>query len=139
MAAAVVASKAVDDSDDESDAVAFINPVVVAAVVVDSDEQRWRPSEWLKSIFGWGRGSRSRDAVDLPVAAGRTNWLISALLRSALRQLPVEIRERWREEWCEHRGHLHGWRLAWWALWLRATATQTGREYQRARLPQGGG
>jgi hypothetical protein len=91
---------------------------------------RWR------SPIARGRRRSGPEVVDRPMVDG--DWLIGVLLRSALEQLPVEVRERWAEEWVEHSAHRSGWRLVWWAACVRATAVRTGREYRRARLPLGG-
>jgi len=55
------------------------------------------------------------------------NRLVTHLLTVSLRRLPEELRGRYREEWANHHTHLQGWRLTWWALCLRATASRTGR------------
>jgi hypothetical protein len=62
--------------------------------------------------------------------------LVDHLLGRAARQLPRAFRERFTEEWEDHRTHLRGVRLVWWALCVRATATRTGRELRRAELPR---
>ena len=49
------------------------------------------------------------------------------LILCAVRQLPQGLRDRYAEEWADQRTHLSGWRLVWWALCLRATATRIGR------------
>jgi hypothetical protein len=62
--------------------------------------------------------------------------LAEYLLVRAVRRLPEGFRERYAEEWYEHRTHRSGCRLLWWALCVRATAARTGRELQDARLPR---
>jgi hypothetical protein len=88
----------------------------------------------LRNPFARMCSRRKRLAVTFN--AHRRN-LISYLLSSALQQLPEEVRQRWKEEWSEHRRHYNGWRLLWWALCLRATAARTGRECRQVRLPLG--
>ncbi|MCM3920259.1 hypothetical protein ND748_00960 [Frankia sp. AiPs1] len=63
------------------------------------------------------------------------NRLATHLLARASHRLPEPFRERFTEEWQDHRAHYQGWRLLWWALCVRATATRTARELRRAQLP----
>jgi hypothetical protein len=71
-------------------------------------------------------------------SAGRSDartWmdrLTAHLLTGSLLQLSEELRDRYREEWADHRTHLRGWRLVWWALCVRATASRTGQEFRPA-------
>jgi hypothetical protein len=87
-------------------------------------------------VGGWRR-PESGDVSDTPgvrlawVSAGR---LAEYLVARAVRR-PEGFRERYAEEWYEHRTHRSGWPLLWWALCVRATAARTGRELQDARLP----
>jgi hypothetical protein len=62
--------------------------------------------------------------------------LVNHLLDRAARQLPQAYRDRFAEEWQDHRTHLHGLRLVWWALCARATAFRTGHELRRVELPR---
>ena len=64
--------------------------------------------------------------------------LVSALLHGALLRLPLEVRDRWAEEWSDHGSQQRGWRLVWWAMCLRLAAGRMGRECRRARLPLNG-
>jgi len=102
----------------------------------------------LKSCFSsgirWLRDSfrrRSRAAV----ASGRghrlrihetVDYLVDYLVERAVRRLPEGARDRFAEEWLDHRSHLQGWRLLWWALCVRATAALTASELEHARLPR---
>lgn len=96
-----------------------------------------RDRGWLRNPFVRGRLSDDGSLVYLSATATTAERLVSILLQSALAQLPPQVRERWAEEWAEHGAQRNGWRLVWWALCVRATATRTGREYRCARLPQG--
>ncbi|MDT3447015.1 hypothetical protein [Pseudofrankia sp. BMG5.37] len=55
----------------------------------------------------------------------------------AVGRLPECERERWAEEWAEHRTHRRRLGLLWWALCLRATAFRMAAELrEEARLPR---
>jgi hypothetical protein len=62
--------------------------------------------------------------------------LVNYLLDRAVDTLPAAARDRYTEEWHDHRQHYCGWRLVWWALWVRATALRTGTALEPARLPR---
>jgi hypothetical protein len=62
--------------------------------------------------------------------------LVDYLLTSAVERLPEPLRERYDEEWRDHRTHVRGLRALWWALWLRMTAARTAAAWQDARLPR---
>ena len=104
---------------------------------------------WKALVTDCSEFARSRAARRLaklaskrvrPRRAGpRASRVVDRLLAAALLRLPAELRERYAEEWADHRSHKVGWRLLWWAFWLRATAARTAREYRHARLPRGGG
>lgn len=86
------------------------------------------------------RHRRTADGRDRASLRLRTHWstaaLIDRLLDQAARQLPLEAdRDRWAEEWDDHRRHLRCLRLLWWAWWVRATASRTAAELRHARLP----
>jgi hypothetical protein len=70
----------------------------------------------------------------------RVRWstaaLVDHLLDRAVLLLPDDDRERWAEEWAEHRTHRSGLRLLWWAWCVRATASRTAGELRHARLPR---
>lgn len=60
---------------------------------------------------------------------------VDHLLGHAAHSLPTPFQERFTEEWADHRSYHHGWRLFWWALCVRATATRTARELRTTQLP----
>jgi hypothetical protein len=62
--------------------------------------------------------------------------LVDYLLERAVDTLPAAARARFAEEWLDHRQHYCGWRLVWWALWVRATALRTVAALGPARLPR---
>ena len=80
-------------------------------------------------ILDWQRPRRPTPSDLLP----------DHLIAGALRQLPEPLRERYAEERADHSTHVRGWRRLWWAFWLRAMASRTGREYRQGRLPRNGG
>ncbi|WP_131765278.1 hypothetical protein [Candidatus Protofrankia californiensis] len=47
--------------------------------------------------------------------------LVDYLLTRAVHQLPASYQDRYAEEWSDHRHHLRGLRLLWWALCVRVT------------------
>ncbi|MCM3883326.1 hypothetical protein [Frankia sp. R82] len=63
------------------------------------------------------------------------NRLATHLLDRASCQLPEPFQERFAEEWADHRTQYRGWRLLWWALCVRVTATRTARELRHSQLP----
>ncbi|WP_018505359.1 hypothetical protein [Parafrankia discariae] len=87
-----------------------------------------------RSLLQRIRCYRGEDVPQAP-AAGLTNQITSHLLGQAASALPGPVRERFAEEWADHRSHYRGWRLLWWALCVRATATRTARELRAAQLP----
>ncbi len=66
---------------------------------------------------------------------GSVTELVDYLLACAASRLPEDDRERWVEEWADHRTHLTGIHLLWWALCTRVTASRTADELRHARLP----
>jgi hypothetical protein len=64
--------------------------------------------------------------------------LVDYLLDRAVDTLPAPARARFAEEWQDHRQHYCGWRLVWWALWVRATVLRTVTALGSARLPREG-
>jgi len=62
--------------------------------------------------------------------------LVDYLLERAVDTLPAAARARFAEEWLDHRQHFSGWRLVWWALWVRATALRTATALGPAQLPR---
>jgi hypothetical protein len=64
--------------------------------------------------------------------------LVDYLLDRAVDTLPAVARARFAEEWLDHRQHYSGWRLVWWALWVRATALRTVAALEPARLSREG-
>ena len=51
--------------------------------------------------------------------------LVGYLLTKALQKLPEIFRDRFAEEWHDHRTRKSGTNLVWWALWVRITARRT--------------
>jgi hypothetical protein len=84
---------------------------------------------------GHWRRPKPAGAGDTPGALLSAGWLAEWLLAGAVGRLPEGFRERYAEEWGEHRTHRSGWRLLWWAVCVRATAARTARELQHPRLP----
>lgn len=85
--------------------------------------------------------ARRRPGPALAAGDERSRRLVEALVDHlhlrAVALLPIGAdRERWAEEWAEHRTHLRGVRLVWWALCTRATASRTAAELRHARLPR---
>jgi hypothetical protein len=127
------------------DILGLVVTVVVGAVVADVERRR----SGAASSRGGG-GDRARPAL----AGGRRTtgerlrprwWLHECrtvgrladyLLDRAGRRLPEAFRDRFAEEWQDHRTHYRGWRLLWWAFCVRATAFRTAGELQQARLPR---
>ncbi|MBV9313139.1 MAG: hypothetical protein JO100_05210 [Pseudonocardia sp.] len=62
--------------------------------------------------------------------------LVDHLLDRAVGKLPEASRARFAEEWQDHRTHLSGWRLVWWALCVRALAMRTAAALGPSRLPR---
>ncbi len=71
-------------------------------------------------------------------AAPSVDRLVDYLLDRAVDTLPAASRARFAEEWQDHRQHYCGWRLVWWALWVRATAPRTVTALEPARLSREG-
>jgi len=85
--------------------------------------------------------TRQRGTYDWEAAQRQSSrfvdTMVNYLLLRAAALFPTEAaRERWAEEWADHRAHLRGLRLLWWALCTRATASRTAAELRRARLPR---
>ncbi len=66
---------------------------------------------------------------------GPIDRAINHLLARGARVIPESFRERFVEEWADHRTHYRGWRLLWWALCVRVTATRTAGELRAAQVP----
>ncbi len=83
---------------------------------------------------GWRRVSLGGTMRRLLRACTTADHLVDYLLARAVEKLPAAASARFAEEWQDHRQHYCGWRLVWWALWVRATALRTGTALEPARL-----
>jgi hypothetical protein len=63
--------------------------------------------------------------------------IVELLLARAIRRMPARFRDRYREEWRDHRlRHRGSMAQLWWATCVWATAGRTARELQRPDLPR---
>lgn len=76
-----------------------------------------------------------RETRQLTEAHRTTVRLVDHLLTRAVHQLPDSHQDRWAEEWSDHRNHLRGLRLLWWALCIHLTAARIARELRPAQFP----
>lgn len=75
-----------------------------------------------------GRSLRDLRRVVRYSWAQLADWTVDHLLGQGVQALPAPFRERFAEEWADHRSHYRGWRLLWWALCVRVTTTRTRRK-----------
>lgn len=68
------------------------------------------------------RRLRSREVGHSRRLRELTDGLADHFLANATRRLPEAHRDRWHDEWLDHRDQLHGWRLVWWAWGVRTAA-----------------
>jgi choline-glycine betaine transporter len=99
----------------------------LAAVTAAALSVRGRRTRSLGRVGGVGglRVCRGGTRRGLLCACTSVERLVDYLVNRALDTLPAAARARFAEEWQDHRQHYAGWRLVWWALWVRATARRT--------------
>lgn len=107
--------------------------VVWAAFFAPVRVRRTRASGFPGGL-GWLRVSHGGAMRHLPHACTSVDRLGDYLLDRAVDKLPAAASARFSEEWRDHRQHYSGWRLVWWALWVRATAMRTVTALEPARL-----
>jgi hypothetical protein len=84
--------------------------------------------------LGWRCVSLGGNMRRLLHACASVDRLVDYLLDQTVQKLPAATRDRFAEEWQDHRQHYSGWRLVWWALCVRATAMHTVASLGPARL-----
>jgi hypothetical protein len=113
---------------------------VVVAVVGAAAQIRGRRIRRTRSSGASGglelRVSLGGNTRRLLHACTSVDRLVDYLLDRTVEKLPAAASARFAEEWQDHRQHYSGWRLVWWALWVRATALRTVTALGPARLPR---